>query len=339
MSHAFALFRLPAADHYFDLKAEAAAVLDSLDGLSAERGFLIHPFQASRAPILLLRPTQLNCLPLPTISEEKTCHSSPVTCHLERSDYARSFAEVQTSLQKGECEKVVLARRMEYAATLSDNDLKALFFKACAHYPECFVALFSTPQSGTWLTATPELLLEKEKAANAFRTMALAGTDTAAAANSTALDAPKNRREQQIVSQFIAEALRPIATAYDASPTYIRQTAGLAHLCTDIRFETAAALPQILQRLHPTPAVCGLPRDAALQTILHAEHFDRAYYAGFCGPLGIGERTAFYVTLRCLTRTRNGIALYAGGGILPQSREDDEFEETRRKAEVMLRLF
>ena len=72
-----------------------------------------------------------------------------------------------------------------------------------------------------------------------------------------------------------------------------------------------------------------------MQTILEAESTPRRYYSGFCGPLGLHGETALYVSLRCMSFTRSSATLYAGGGILPESRLEEEWEETRRKLLTM----
>ena len=94
----------------------------------------------------------------------------------------------------------------------------------------------------------------------------------------------------------------------------------------------------LLLRLHPTPAVCGLPRAAAQRAILTDEASPRRYYAGFSGPLGIEGETRLYVSLRCMEFTPSLATLYAGGGIMPESVEQEEWEETQRKLQTMLRL-
>ena len=101
-------------------------------------------------------------------------------------------------------------------------------------------------------------------------------------------------------------------------------TAGeLAHLRTDIRFAlpSTGMLGSLLRALHPTPAVCGLPKDEAFRFIGAHEGYDRSYYAGFLGRLSPGGHTALYVNLRCMACSgeTGAFRLYAGGGLLPES--------------------
>ena len=96
-------------------------------------------------------------------------------------------------------------------------------------------------------------------------------------------------------------------------------------------------LRQLAAALHPTPAVCGLPKTEALTRILTTESLDRRYYAGFLGWWGQDE-AALYVNLRCLKLYAGGVRLYAGGGILPESTLEQEWQETCHKMCTMLVL-
>ena len=94
----------------------------------------------------------------------------------------------------------------------------------------------------------------------------------------------------------------------------------------------------LLADLHPTPAVCGLPKKEAHHYILDNETCDRSYYSGFSGPLNLDGQTAMYVSLRCMRILDDRYRLYAGGGILPQSEEQQEWNETAAKMQAMLSL-
>ena len=98
-------------------------------------------------------------------------------------------------------------------------------------------------------------------------------------------------------------------------------------------------MTRTLSLLHPTPAVCGLPRDNALATIRLAEPDARSFYAGFSGPLFLHGETRLYVSLRCMELIGDRASLYAGGGIMPESTVETEWEETRRKMATMRSLF
>lgn len=126
----------------------------------------------------------------------------------------------------------------------------------------------------------------------------------------------------------------------DISPTYSLRSGNIQHLCNDITFtlKDNVNLCQVLQTLHPTPAVCGLPREKSKSAILEIEPTSRFYYAGFSGPYLLEEQTMLYVSLRCMQLNANMATLYAGGGIMPESKENEEWEETVRKMATMRQL-
>ena len=344
----FALYRMPDEAHY-TLVADAGAADRLPEGapLDGREGFLVAPFLYGTAvpsglPTLLIRPhacthaavpAETFSLPFATADDEAE----------EREVYHRSFYRAYRCFSTTACHKFVLSRchHLRLHSALCTDRLLSLFFKACRLYPHCYVALWRTQAGGTWLTATPETLLRHD--ADGWHTMALAGTMDGADPRSATPEgwSAKNREEQACVSRYIADRLRPFARTWQASATRPTDAAGLRHLRTDFTFTTGAGvrLSSLLEALHPTPAVCGWPAGEALAVILDAEPHARRYYAGFSGPLGLGGETAFYVSLRCMELTAASARLYAGGGILKESREEDEWQETCRKMQPMLRLF
>jgi isochorismate synthase len=93
---------------------------------------------------------------------------------------------------------------------------------------------------------------------------------------------------------------------------------------------------QLLERLHPTPAVCGFPKESALNFIKENEAFDRGYYSGFLGPVSHENHQQFFVNLRSGMCYQNGLMLMAGAGINEMSVEEDEWVETERKMDTLL---
>lgn len=183
----------------------------------------------------------------------------------------------------------------------------------------------------------PEPLLEK--VGNRWHTVALAGTQPANIGTSPVWD-DKNREEQAVVARFISEKLVPFAQQTKISPTYTLRAGNVCHLCTDFSFQLADSrdLLRVIETLHPTPAVCGLPRSEAFTAILEDETTPRRYYAGFSGPLALHGETSLYVSLRCMQLAKGEAVLYAGGGIMPESQMETEWEETERKLQTMLNL-
>jgi isochorismate synthase len=112
------------------------------------------------------------------------------------------------------------------------------------------------------------------------------------------------------------------------------------HLRTDIigEVESSDLLGKLIESLHPTPAVCGLPKETAVQFILENENYKRTYYAGYLGELNMNGNTQLVVNLRCMEIENNKISLFVGGGITKGSIPEKEFEETVTKAMVMKKV-
>ena len=246
-----------------------------------------------------------------------------------REQYHHLFKQYTASLQQGgSLNKVVLART-EDTPTGPFSPTKG-FLYLCSTAPRAFNVLFHTPQHGTWLCSTPELLLRRES--NTWHTMALAGTRTNSA---TAWDA-KNMQEHALVAEHILDCLRPVASNISTDgPLTLAAGKELEHLCTHIQFDMPAQnLPQLLTTLPPTPAVSGSPAPAARAFIAAHPDIERSCYAGYMGP--IGEQSAhLYVTLRCMQIFSDCCRLYAGGGLMPDSDEAAEWAETVAKMQAM----
>lgn len=338
----FAIFRLPHASHCTLVAQNEGEPLrlaspTQLNGLS---GFVMAPFQPSSSePILLIRPDRLEqdpelslldcCLPA---DGREAVGGTPET-------YAADFATFHQALEEGRFQKLVLSR---CATEPNDGSRKPLelFRQACQLYPRLFIALVSTPQSGTWLTATPEILLEGQQ--HHWRTIALAGTmrlhdDELQGEGQHLRWSTKNIEEQRYVASYIADTLRQVASdVREEGPRTVR-AANLVHLRSDFNFTLAEDMRvgELLGALHPTPAVCGLPKEEALRFIAQHEHTPRSYYSGFMGPLNVQAETHLYVSLRCMQITREYFRLYAGGGLLRDSVEQKEWRETEAKMETM----
>ena len=334
---AYALYRLPHADQYTQIEGETCECL-SCTQLNGQSGFVVAPFEVKEEqPIVLIRPDKVTSHPSPLTSHPShlTSHLSPLT-----SSYSIDFANYHSQLLQGTFRKIVLARQAD-ETTLQPIDPVELFYCACQLYPRMFIALVYTPQSGTWLTATPEILLEGSGCD--WRTIALAGTMRledgqldGEGENSTW--STKNIEEQRVVATYIAQCLEQFANDFrEEGPRTVR-AANLVHLRSDFTFTLPSddRIGDLLQQLHPTPAVCGLPKREAFQFIIRNEYSPRRYYSGFMGPLQTPS-THLYVSLRCMNIEGNIYHLYAGGGLLRDSTLEQEWQETEAKLETMRR--
>ncbi len=334
---AYALYRLPHADQYTQIEGETCECL-SCTQLNGQSGFVVAPFEVKEEqPIVLIRPDKVTSHPSPLTSHPShlTSHLSPLT-----SSYSIDFANYHSQLLQGTFRKIVLARQAD-ETTLQPIDPVELFHCACQLYPRMFIALVYTPQSGTWLTATPEILLEGSGCD--WRTIALAGTmrledGQLDGEGENTTWSTKNIEEQRVVATYIAQCLEQFANDFrEEGPRTVR-AANLVHLRSDFTFTLPSddRIGDLLQQLHPTPAVCGLPKREAFQFIIRNEYSPRRYYSGFMGPLQTPS-THLYVSLRCMKIEGNIYHLYAGGGLLRDSTLEQEWQETEAKLETMRR--
>ncbi len=267
------------------------------------------------------------------------------------SDYEKAFAVFMEALERGDFEKLVLSRAQRFALPPAFSAVAA-FERACALYPQMMVTLVSTTYSGMWLGSSPEILLKGGSATHQYETVALAGTmplaDPAAVPDLSAWS-QKNVEEQAFVSAYLRDVIASFGTNLQEHGPFSSAAGQVVHLKSEFSFALAdsSKLGSLIAALHPTPAVCGLPKAAAYELIKSSEGYDRSYYSGILGPLSLDTTTALYVNLRCMSLERSALAvdfhprcatLYAGGGILRSSQVQDEFQETQHKMKTMLSL-
>lgn len=251
-----------------------------------------------------------------------------------RTDYTKSLQLLHGFLRDSPEKKVVFSRAQIFELAQDPHDL---FLKLCDAYPSATVYLFSHPKCGTWLGASPETLISFSL--DALLTASLAGT---LPYNSELDFGEKEKQEQGIVTDYIINTLNKIPAISKLSKgTRTSLRAGnLKHLYTPIKakVEDPLALDAVLNKLHPTPAVAGNPKDEALSMISELEGYDRSYYTGYFG-LKKGDEGDFWVNLRCAQIiSADKICLYAGGGIIAASDAEAEWEETESKMQTILNV-
>lgn len=289
------------------------------DGL--HEGFAIAPFKTEKGNIRTI-PADY---PLEGDIMAETCTLPESTTEQQY------FAEINAikEMLDGTGDKIVAARVKTINMPI---DLEETFCNLCKAYPDAFVFAFSTPETGTWIGASPELLLSKKK--DSVATMALAGTRSSESKEEWD---EKNIREQATVAKYVYDTLRRSTLYIIKDKTYTKKCGPVEHICTPMRgiIETRACLEETLAELAPTPAVCGRDKSKALSLIEKSEGFNREMYGGFCGPVSKESDLDLYVNLRCCKCTPLGITLYAGGGITSESDEKTEWQETEMKLSTM----
>jgi isochorismate synthase len=263
--------------------------------------------------------------------------------------FTQMVSNAITAIENGEVQKVVLSRTKN--VTLSDTfEVIEAFQKLCIAYPNAFISLVYLPEYQCfWLGATPETLVSMDKEGK-FRTMSLAGTQSAVGVNGENLSAGEMRwshkeiEEQAFVSRYIIECFKKIRLReYLESGPKTVQAGNLMHLRTDYVVDTKEVnFPQLgtvmLELLHPTSAVCGMPKAPALRIIAEQELHDREFYSGFLGPVNMQEESHLFVNLRTMKIVGNEAIFYAGCGITEDSNPVKEWYETEMKIETLMRV-
>jgi isochorismate synthase len=246
-----------------------------------------------------------------------------------------------TFIRATDIAKVVVSRLTERPLP-ANFDPTAAFAELCVRYPHAFVSLVAIPGVGTWIGASPEVLLTVD--GQRLTTMALAGTQRRPEDRPLATVAwgHKEQVEQEMVSAYIRTFFQQsgVARVEEVGPQTVAagnvvhlQTLFRVDACGDERFVLAN---RVLQELHPTSAVCGMPKQKALAFILANEGYERSFYSGFLGPVHIAGESHLYVNLRCMRLATDRATLFVGAGITADSDPAAEWRETELKADTML---
>ena len=299
------------------------------DAESQKVGFLFTPFSSEKRILLKgevlygLLPKKENTIPCKKFVFKETLE--------EKQKHINLVNKAIDEIHNGLLEKVVLSRKITIRKSV--NPFKC-FANMITQYPSAFCYLFYHPKVGTWLAATPELLLHNYE--NSFNTMALAGTQPFK--EGEVHWQSKECEEQQIVTDTIVQQLQGYVNELKVSTPKTLQAGKVMHLCTEIKGKIKKEkILEVVQRLHPTPAVCGYPTNKAYKFIIENELYDRQYYTGYCGWVSNNGQTLF-VNLRCMQITNNEVYLYVGGGITKDSVPEKEYEETQNKAMTMMTI-
>jgi menaquinone-specific isochorismate synthase len=243
------------------------------------------------------------------------------------------------AMADGSLRKVALAREVVVTAD-APFDRSSVLSRLRTTYPGCH--LYSVDG---FVGASPELLVSR--AGDVVRSHPMAGTaarggDPASDARLAAslLASTKDREEHQITIDMVHDTLLNWCSYidYEAEPSIV-PVANVQHLATLVEGRLSQPAPSVLElvtALHPTPAVCGSPRDEALAFILEHEGFDRGRYAGAVGWVDGHGNGSWAVSLRCAALDGPVARLYAGNGIVADSDPATELAETRAKFQAML---
>ena len=251
------------------------------------------------------------------------------------SEYQKQFDYIFSQIENKRISKAILSRIKHVPGFGSDLAVD-LYYQLSETYKRAYTFLCFTPQTGMWTGASPELLFKAENGTGT--TVSLAGTKNG---DEDSAWGDKELDEQQIVTDFVNGVLEEygIENAVVEGPETI-QAGKMSHLRTQYHFPVDtenSRLTELICNLHPTPAVCGLPKQTSMQVINEAEKHERSFYAGFLGRIGPAGIKLF-VNIRSMKFVKGGTDLYLGGGITLGSDAEKEWQETELKAGTLLNV-
>lgn len=303
-----------------DETSDPPAIVDDLLGLYHATGAMspLHASHTRTAPVLRIE----ECMPA--------------------ADWKRLIQDTVVTIEQGGFEKVALARSLRVVVQRS-IDVGLVLARLRGAYPAaCTFAI--ARDDGCLVGATPERLVGVRS--GVVRASGLAGTARRGATateddrlGQELLDSPKNRHEHAVVVEMLRAAFAELCVdTYAPAVPRLVKLSNLQHLYTPVsgRLRSPYTLLDLVARLHPTPAVGGLPRAATLDYIRAHEGLDRGWYAAPIGWLDARGEGDFAVALRSGLIRDDRAVLFAGVGIVQDSVPDDEYAETNLKFRPML---
>ena len=257
--------------------------------------------------------------------------SAPIQNH-HRLVYESLVQEAVDSIKRGEMSKVVLSRVHDFHAP--EVNWLYLLLRLFNADQKAFRYLMVHPEFGIWCGATPELLISSNQ--HNYSTMALAGTRWLEGEEFPQWTEKEYEEHNWVVSEIL-NTLEPFASVSQGQ-THEHQAGFVQHLRTDLggNIRESFNVLDLARCLHPTPAVCGFPKNKALDFIKANEGYNRALYTGYLGLYNPDDgRAEFYVNLRCMQFIDDRFKLFVGGGITRDSSPNKEWIETQRKMKTM----
>jgi isochorismate synthase len=244
----------------------------------------------------------------------------------DTSVYQQQILEIIDRIQLHEVNKVVLSRPSHLYTERADA--QATFAALQERYSNCTVFALKHPDFGHWMGASPEVLFEEID--GGYRSMSLAGTRLSGALNW----GDKEREEQNFVTEEIHKTLDNFGGLVRTQGEETLNAGPVEHLMTWVVTDAMnAPAVEVLEALHPTPAICGTPTAPAREVIESVEHYDRGLYTGYLAFMTGGLHAT--VLLRTMQWSQSGITFYAGGGITKDSVPLNEWMETEYKISAL----
>lgn len=350
-NHPFCLWKTPGNDEkHLIVSVDGVKLVKDVSLEDSDPGFLFAPFQSdsdtvffpadriyrfegghliSRIPDPLTRQPE---------SAQLTWYYKSQYAKTPAADFKALVEKCIDAIEHGHFEKVVPSRFKDVHLQ-NDYSVLSIFEKLCLKHPHALVSLVSSPTTGTWLGASPELLVSVRQ--NKFKTVALAGTlpYTPDVDLKKVAWTQKEIEEQALVCRYIINCFKKIRLRdYEEHGPKTTVAGNLMHLKTEYEVDILNTnFPQLgsvmLKLLHPTSAVCGMPLEPAQKFLLEHEGYDREFYSGYLGPVNLKSESLLYVNLRCLQLLPGVARCYAGAGVTADSIPELEWNETEMKLE------
>ena len=314
----FVLFKLPNQTEF---------TYWSLGNQENEKYFVFHSFDNKTTRRLFYKSElKLSFEEVSKLQIDLNLNSEPENLEESYQNYIQKCNFFIDALKKKELDKVILSRMK--LVDLPQN-LAEHLVKLGKKYPSAMIYLANFDDE-TWMGASPEKLVQIQN--NQLTTVALASTK---AISENREWTEKERKEHQLVVDYIADNLSKFS--FNIEETKTIDLGELQHLKTEFsaNIDSEVSIEKISNLLHPTPAVCGMPKKKAHEFILENENYDRSFYTGYFGLVS-EKNSEIYVNLRCAQLFENKMAVYVGGGLLAESIPENEWQETELKSRALM---
>lgn len=321
--YTFYAYRLP-GDRLYHFSAAVVSCSTS----TVISGFKVKPFNNDDAAVII--PEGISAYDFCLADVLQSRKIVPLNLlQTSRTEYNREFDACLNLIRRGNLDKIVLSKVI--ICGNSNIDWGLTFQRMADAYPNAFVFIFNSPQTGAWAGASPETLARYH--GSSFSTMALAGTKPAANESTWG---QKEITEQEYVVKYLESVFRQCGVQFNKSEKTTVQAGSVKHLCNffNAHVSSLSDAELLVEKLHPTPALCGLPTEIAKDAICKIECNPRRCYGGYVGPFSPAGFD-YFVNLRSMAFDNHSQALFCGGGLTIDSIADDEWLETETKALTM----
>ena len=307
----------------------------------SESGFVFAPFDNQQKAVLFPEEKAEFIFEKLSVSDSKKRTKKFISNEKSKDFHIKLVEKTIDEIKKTDLRKIGVSRKE--IVDIEGFNVVEVYQKLLQNYQNAFAYAWFHPKVGLWLGATPETLLDVCN--SSFKTMSLAGTQVFKDSRNVVWKS-KELDEQQLVTDFIENQLNSISANLKIDNTETIKAGNLLHLRTKITgtLNDKSTLKTLIRALHPTPAVCGLPRNESKEFILKNEDYNRSFYTGFLGEINLKTslkneiKSSLFVNLRCMEIDNKTASIFIGGGITKESNPEKEWKETVSKSKVMKRV-